>query len=129
MPLTVRLADGCSLEENLDFTTGTMPVHAVNETDDLFNLELLEPTEGQSHDGIVAFFDQVQAALNSGEPLPTPPPWMTEVARMEVEAGQQADLDPPLGVGTYTVLCRQIRPPDELLRFMVLGPLDVTDGQ
>lgn len=119
---------GCGLEGSIFFTAGTMPVQAVNDTGDPFSVKLLEPDAGYSFDDIVAAFEPIQDALAYGGPVPTPPPWITEVARLEVEPGQEGDLDPPLGLGSYTVLCWAFHPPDELFAVQVLGPLDVTES-
>ncbi len=127
---TVRLADdGCTLEGTFSFTTARVQLHLVNETSDLFNFELLQPTAGQTHDDIVALFEQVQAALDSGQPVPAPPPWLTEIARLTLEPGQEQGLEPSPGAGSYTILCGRVRQPDELFRVMVLGPIEVTESQ
>jgi hypothetical protein len=126
-PLIVHLTtEACILEGSAVIFTGVaMRVHAVNDSDNVFDLRLVEPSGGHTSDEIAAHYAEMQGPFESGQPVPTPLAWLTEAAHLEVPAGQEADLEQPLGPGSYTILCQQVRA-DESFPVNVLGPMDVT---
>lgn len=124
----LTMTDGeCALRGDMAFPDGELSLHVVNDSPDMANIEVLNAMAGHTFTDIADLFTQVQAALDADQALPPPPDWLIEWARVEVDAGSEADLRRPLPAGTYAVLCGQIRLPGSLLRVFLLGPIDVTE--